>query len=115
MEVLVGIKVAVNVDVRVTVGVSDTVAVGAVDVGNGPNSACAVIAIAVLVLLEFFCASALLLGTLKVIQSTNSKPMDRTDPLRSCRKNRFSLKFTLVVLLRLDCLTRLGRWLPCSI
>jgi hypothetical protein len=50
VAVEVGVRVGVRVGVEVGEGISDAVGVGAVEVGNGPSSACAVSASAVRVL-----------------------------------------------------------------
>jgi hypothetical protein len=68
MKVITGVRVGVNVrvtvgvaegNVEVIVGRSEAVAVGTVDVGNGPSKALAVIASAVLVLFALLWLSAL--------------------------------------------------------
>jgi len=79
-----GMMVGVRVTVEVGLGVSEAVDVGAVEVGKGPKSAWAVIAMAVFVPFESFCASELLDGTRKANQSAAIKPINRADPLKNC-------------------------------
>jgi len=83
--VLEGRGVVVCVGVKVLVGVFEAVAVGAVAVGNGPRSALSVIARAVLVLFALFSASPRLVGSLKAIQSTTIKPMNKAVAPTVCR------------------------------
>jgi hypothetical protein len=82
VAVLEGIGVTVRVAVKVIVGVGDAVSVGAVEVGKGPRSTCAVRAMAVLVLLALPCAIISIDEGLRTIQSINMK---RAETPRTCR------------------------------
>ncbi len=80
VQVVVGVKRIVGMGV----GEAKTVAVNPVEVGNGFKSACAVFAMAVLVLAAF-CISTSLAGPRELIQITSIKAINRPVAPSACR------------------------------
>ncbi len=80
VEMAVGVKRTVGVEV----GEVEIVAVSPVEMGNGLKSTCAVLAIAVLVLLAF-CTSTSLAGPREVFQMAKIKAINRPDAPNACK------------------------------